>query len=500
MGYVLGLDLGTSSLKGVLVNRTGEVVSTASEDYPLIQPKSGYSEQNPEEWIRATVKVINSISRDVNDLKEKLEGISFAGQMHSLVLLDANNKVLRNSILWNDVRTTKQSNYLMGNLDQLLNITKNRPLEGFTLPKILWVQQNEPEIWEKVRHILLPKDYLGFWMTGNYHMDYSDAAGTLLLDLTNKEWSDLLLDKYQIPKSYMPKLVESTADIGHLNPEIAKKLNLSKKVKVFAGAADNASAALGAGIVGKNTAMASIGTSGVFLTQEKTSEENYGGKLHLFHHAVKDTYYSMGVTLAAGHSLNWFKNTFARNLSYDELLKNINMISPGADGLLFAPYIVGERTPYVDSQIRGAFLGIDDQHSLDHFTKAVIEGITFSLKDSQILMEKTAKKQINRVISVGGGARNKNWLQIQANIFGTEVTSLKAEEGPGLGAAMIASVGLNWYKNIQESAKIFVQYDKTIYPQLDEVEKYQKVYDIYRKMYESTKNISYHLQTIKNEV
>lgn len=497
MGYVLGLDLGTSSLKGLLVNREGKIIKTATDDYPLIQLKSGYSEQNPELWINAAKKVIKEISEEVNDFKEKLEGISFSGQMHSLVLLDESNEILRNAILWNDVRTTKQSNQIMEDFEEVLAITKNRSLEGFTLPKILWVQQEEPEIWNQVRHILLPKDYLGLWMTGNHHMDYSDAAGTLLLDLNTKEWSETLLDKYDVPKDHMPKLMESSGFIGYLREEIQKEIGLDKKVKVFAGAADNASAAVGAGIIDEDTAMASIGTSGVFLAPEESSDQNYEGKLHLFHHAVADAYYSMGVTLAAGHSLDWFKNTFAPNISFEELLVDLDKIPAGSEGLLFTPYIVGERTPHIDSLIRGSFIGIDTKHTLSHFAKAVIEGITFSLKDSQLLMEEVANKKFKRIVSIGGGAKNKDWLQIQANIFDTEVTSLVTEQGPGLGATMIAAVGLGWFDDMEDCAATFVSYGESVYPESEEVEKYKAIYDAYKKVYDNTKEISYLLQELK---
>lgn len=497
MGYVLGLDLGTSSLKGLLVDKKGEIITTASESYPLIHPQSGFSEQDPNLWIKAANKVIAEISNTINDFTEKLEGISFSGQMHSLVLLDANDKILRNAILWNDVRTSKQSDQIMQNFEELLEITKNRSLEGFTLPKILWIQEEEPEIWEQTRHILLPKDYLGLWMTGNHYMDYSDASGTLLLDLNRKEWSKVLLDKYDIPTEYMPTLIESSGFTGYLKENLKEKFGFSQKVKIFAGAADNASAAIGAGIIDENTGMASIGTSGVFLAPEESSYQNYKGKLHLFHHAVADSYYSMGVTLAAGHSLDWFKKTFAPGISFDDLLGDLDKISAGADGLLFTPYIVGERTPHIDSRIRGSFVGIDSQHTLAHFTKAVIEGITFSLKDSQLLMEEVANKKFKRIVSIGGGAKNKQWLQIQANIFDTEVTSLITEQGPGLGATMIAAVGLGWFDTMEDCAANFVSYGKSVYPESEEVKKYQAVYAIYQEIYEKTKSINYQLDGLK---
>ncbi|MFL2124420.1 xylulokinase [Marinilactibacillus psychrotolerans] len=497
MGYVLGLDLGTSSLKGILVNNEGKIIKIATESYSLIQSQSGYSEQNPDLWITAADNVMHELLNTVKDFKENLEAISFSGQMHSLVLLDDKNRVLRNAILWNDMRTSEQSKKIMQNFDQLLSITKNRSLEGFTLPKILWVQEKEPEIWNRVKHILLPKDYLSFYMTGHYYTDYSDAAGTLLLDLNTDKWSSVLLDKYNIPEDYLPKLVNSTDFIGYLKDELLARYKFSNKIKVFAGAADNASAALGAGIIDKNTAMASIGTSGVFLAPEESSNRNYKGKLHFFHHAIAETYYSMGVTLAAGYSLEWFKKTFAPDLSFNNLLEEINTIPTGSDGLLFTPYIVGERTPHNDSLIRGSFIGIDSTHTLAHFAKSVIEGITFSLKDSQMIMEKTTHRNFKRIISIGGGAKSEEWLQIQANIFDTEVISLVSEHGPGLGATMIAAMGLKWFDSVERCAESFVNYGKSFFPQKEEVEKYIELYNVYKTIYDNTKNINYSLQNLK---
>lgn len=490
MSYVLGIDLGTGSLKGIIFNTKGEVVGSAAADYPLINPAPGYSEQAPKDWIRACEKVMSTLSSEVPDLKCKLAGISFSGQMHSLVLLDQNYEVLRNSILWNDVRTTKQCEQIMTEFgDEILDITGNIALEGFTLPKILWVQQNEPELWDKVTHILLPKDYLRYYLTGNLHMDYSDAAGTLLFDLENKSWSTPIMDHFNIKEELLPSLLPSTGYVGTLSDEIKERFSFQKEIKVFAGGADNACSAIGAGIVNDQVALASVGTSGVFLSLDNKPLQNYQGKLHLFHHATEDDYYSMGVTLAAGNSLDWFKNTFAKNMSYNDLLDQISEISPGANGLLFTPYIVGERTPYVDSDIRGSFIGIDTSHRLEHFARAVLEGITFSLRQSQELMTEITDRQFDRIISVGGGARNQDWLEMQANIFDTPVVTLSAEEGPGAGAAMIAAVGLGWFKNFEECAEVFVNYSSPIYPSDEQVEKYNQIYDRYKQVYPATKPI-----------
>lgn len=495
MAYVLGLDLGTSALKGLLLNEQGQVVYRASAEYPLIHLQSGYSEQDPSEWLKACEKVLDTLSQQVIDFSEQLVGISFSGQMHSLVILDEKQTVLRPAILWNDVRTTKQCQRITEELGEtLIQVTKNKALEGFTLPKILWLQENEPETWQKVRHLLLPKDYLGFWLTGTQHMDYSDAAGTLLLDVQKKEWSKTILETFAIPTAYLPTLIDSQGQTGTLKAFFVEKYGFKQTVNVFAGGADNACGALGAGILSADRGMASIGTSGVFLSFEGQALPDYQGNLHLFNHCLPDAHYSMGVTLAAGHSLSWFKETFAKDLNYEELLTGIAQISPGADGLLFTPYIVGERTPYPDSQIRGSFIGIDTKHTRQHFAKAVLEGITFSLKDSQRLMEEIAGKKFKQIVSVGGGAKNQDWLQIQADVFNAEILCLTVEEGPGLGAAMLAAVGVGWFEDLSTCAQTFVSYQKVATPDAENVVKYEKQYALYREVYPATKEICYGLK------
>ena len=490
MGYVLGIDLGTSSLKGLLMNKKGEVIAFAGADYPLIHPKKGYSEQNGEEWIRACEFVFSELSKKVDDFKEELEGIAISGQMHGLVTLDENYNTVRPAILWNDTRTTAQCAEIMEDFgERLIEITKNKALEGFTLPKILWMKEEEPGLWEKTAHIMLPKDYLIFRLTGELATDYSDAAGTLLLDVAAKKWSDEVLKKYNIDDNILPKLYNSIDCVGIVNREYKEKFGLKKEVKVMGGGADNACAAVGSGIIGNGLGMVSIGTSGVFLSYEDEAHSHYHGQLHLFNHGIPEAYYSMGVTLAAGHSLNWFKETFAPNESFEELLLDVDSIPVGSDGLLFAPYIVGERTPYADSKVRGSFTRIDTTHTRAHFARAVLEGITFSLRDSKELMTGLTGRQFDKILSVGGGSKNKDWLQIQADIFDTEIITLTTEQGPGLGAAMMAAVGLNWFANLNECAKTFVQYKSAALPKSENVEKYNEVYKSYRKIYGATKDL-----------
>lgn len=490
MSYVLGIDLGTSSLKGLLFDTGGNLIAQASSDYPLIHSQAGYSEQEPHEWLRACKDVLASLKNEVADLTTELRGLAISGQMHGLVLLDEHKEVLRPAILWNDTRTTKQCQRITEDLgEELIEITKNRALEGFTLPKILWVQENEPDIWQQVRHMMLPKDYLGYCLTGVLFTDKSDAAGTLLFDVEAGSWSTELLKQYHIPLDSLPTVYDSTDVIGRLFDDIMKEFGFESDVIVAAGGADNACAAVGAGILDEETAMVSIGTSGVFLAYESSAHSRYKGQLHLFNHGEKQAYYAMGVTLAAGHSLNWFKHTFAPERSFDDLLSGLETIPAGSDGLLFTPYIVGERTPYADSQIRGSFIGIDTRHTLQHFTRSVLEGITFSLKDSQELMEKIAGKNFRRIVSVGGGAKNPTWLQMQADIFDAEIVTLQTEQGPGQGAAMMAAVGAGCFTNLSEALPSFIAYSKPIQPIDENVQAYQEVYTQYKKIYPCTKEI-----------
>ncbi|MCO8292148.1 xylulokinase [Tetragenococcus halophilus] len=494
MDYVLGLDLGTSSLKGDLLDESGKTVCVASTEYELLTPKSGYNEQNPNDWVQACYRLFEKMSQKISDFTSNLIGISFSGQMHSLVVADEDGNALRPAILWNDVRTTKQCNDITENFgEEILKITKNLVLEGFTLPKILWIQENEPEIWKKVRKIFLPKDYLRYFLTGNFQMDYSDAAGTLLMDIKEKKWSQVILKKYNIPIEYLPELVNSFDFVGNLDENIKKSYGFKNNIKIFAGGADNAVSSLGTGLNDYETAIASTGTSGVFLSLEDSIHNEYNGKFHLFNHALPDKYYSMGVTLSAGQSISWFKDLIAKSESYDKFLSNVSDVPIGSNGLLFTPYISGERTPYFDSQIRASFIGLNDTHSLDDLKRAVIEGVTFSLKDSQVLMESLREKEFRRIISIGGGAKNKEWLQIQADIFNTQVVTLDTEEGPGLGAAMIAAMGVGWFETVEECVAHTITYIDKIDPISENVAEYKKIYELYTQVYPYTKDITHAL-------
>lgn len=486
MKYTIGIDLGTSSLKGIILDQTGKVLGSASSEYEVNIPKTGYSEQEPNDWIISFDTVMDDLFKNFPEIKDNVDGISFAGQMHSLVMLDTEDNVIRPAILWNDVRTSKQSNMINDeNFDEVVSITKNRSLEGFTLPKLLWIKENESDNFKRLDTVLLPKDYLRFVITGEKHMDLSDAAGTLLLDIEKGVWSNELCDKYGVKVDTLPTLIESSGFTGKLS---GKYLDKYGEINVYAGGADNACAALGAGIVDSKRSMVSIGTSGVFLSAED-SIKNYEGLLHFFNHSYKD-YYSMGVTLSAGSSLSWIRKVLDSEKSYDELLENIADIPIGSDGLIFTPYLMGERTPHFDATARGSFVGLDALHSKDHLLRSVIEGITFSLKNSFDIINDTREDKVKEIISVGGGAKNNDWLQIQADIFNTPVRTLTVEEGPALGAAMLAAIGSEWFETIEDCVNTCVGMNDLIYPIESNVKEYEEYYEIYNKVYSSLKEVN----------
>ncbi|GAA0406420.1 xylulokinase [Paenibacillus motobuensis] len=497
MKYVIGVDLGTSSVKTLLVNQDGEIKGEATASYPLIHERPGYSEQNPEEWVNGTIASLQQLLRESGISPEDIEGVSFSGQMHGLVLLDEQNNVLRNAILWNDTRTTKECREIEQKLgDGLLRITRNAALEGFTLPKVLWVQKHEPELFARAARFVLPKDYLRYRMTGHVQMEISDAAGTLMLNVPEGKWSEEIVQAFSLPERFCPPIVGSSEDTGTILPEFAKLSGLSEKTRVFGGGADNACGAVGAGIVREGDAMCSIGTSGVVLTYEEDKNKDFAGKVHFFNHAHPGAFYAMGVTLAAGYSLSWFKDSLAPELSFDEMLKPVADLPPGADGLLFTPYLVGERTPHADSAIRASFIGLSGTHRREHMARAVMEGITFSLAESLELFRQ-AGINTRRIISIGGGAKNPVWLQMQADIFNTPVVSLKNEQGPAMGAAMMAAVGSGWFDSLKECADKFIGYGKTFEPIPANVDTYARLFKLYQQVYSATRELNQGLQEFR---
>lgn len=497
MELVLGIDLGTSAVKVSAVNREGKIVAQASHDYPLSQPKPGYSEQDPHDWVKGVIAATKELLTKVD--ADDIKGISFSGQMHGLVLLDGNNQVLRPAILWNDTRTTKQCHEILAKMGpEFIKITGNNALEGFTLPKILWVQENEPSIWAKAKTFLLPKDYVRFVMTNDLAMDYSDATGTVMLDIRKNKWSTKILNEFGIAKDFCPKLINSVDYVGNVSDGFARQTGLSANTKVFAGGGDNACGAVGSGILQSGMGLSSIGTSGVVLKFEENRNTDYDGRLQMEDHALTNANYSMGVTLSAGFALSWFKKQFYPQESFDDLTADAGKSVVGAHGLLFTPYLMGERTPYPDSKIRGSFIGVSGDQTRADFARSVMEGITYSFKDI-FEIYRQANNPIQKVVAIGGGAKSDLWLQMQADIFNVPVTTLINEQGPGLGAAMLAATGLGWFKDLQDCSQEFVKYGKTYQPNGTKAEKYQQFYHVYHEIYESTKKINYQLQDLRTD-
>lgn len=498
MEHVIGVDLGTSAVKVLLVDWTGKVKAEWTEMYPLYQPHSGYSEQNPEDWVEKTIVALRKVLEASKIDARSVVGLSFSGQMHGLVLLNEKNEVLRNAILWNDTRTTEECREIEERVGKgtLLSITQNRALEGFTLPKLLWAKKHEPHLYKQARTFLLPKDYVRLRLTGHVAMEYSDAAGTLLLDIRNKTWSEEICKALDVDIRLCPPLVESTEYVGTLLPEIAEQTGLPVNVKVFAGGADNACGAIGAGILAEGQTMCSIGTSGVVLAYEQTGNKDFAGKVHYFNHAKPNSYYIMGVTLAAGYSFDWLKRTFLAETSFSEIVKRAYESPIGANGLLFTPYLVGERTPYADADVRASFIGIDSSHTKWDFARAVIEGITFSLNES-IDIIKASGKRVETIVSIGGGAKSEEWLQIQADIFDTPIEKLKNEQGPGMGAAMIAACGCGWFESLEQCARVFKEVERVVEPNQAAVERYRELFALYREVYPQTKELTKKLKAFR---
>jgi len=490
MDYLLGLDIGTSGVKALLVSPEGKIISSKTELYPLVTPHSGWAEQSPYDWWEATVKVIReTISHNPID-PTRIKGISLSGQMHSSVFLDEKMEVIRPAILWSDTRTAEQCNEIYtiaGGLDQLIGYVSNPALEGFTAPKILWLKEKEPENYKKLKHILLSKDYIRYRLTNELFTEVSDAAGTLLFDVIKKRWSTGLLKKLEIDPGLLPPVLNSFDPAGKITKNVAEQTGLKFKTPVVAGGADNACGAVGSGIIQEGRVMVSIGSSGVVLAQTNNPQADQAGRIHLFNHACPDSWYMMGVSLSAGMSYEWLeKKLFNSNLDYAELDQLAEEIEPGSEGLIFLPYLYGERTPHNNAHARGVYFGISGKHDQRHFVRSVLEGVPFALKDSmQLIKDKGVK--IKEVRAIGGGAKSRVWQQILADILGEEINLLNVEEGPAFGAALIAGVGVGLYSSFAEAVNRIIKVEKTIIPRIQDNERYNQYYQLYKKLYYSLK-------------
>ena len=499
MSYLIGIDIGTSGAKTVLFSDNGSVIASYISEYPLYQPKNGWAEQNPSDWLKSTFDGIKSVLCSSGVNPADIKGIGLSGQMHGLVMLDKNYQVIRPSIIWCDVRTAEECEQITNTIgkERLVDITANPALPGFTASKILWVRNNEPENYEKCRYILLPKDYIRFKLTGELASDMSDASGMQLMDVKNRCWSQEVISKLKLDASMLPKLFESPEIAGRITRDAAEITGLKEGTIVVAGAGDNAAAAVGTGIVRDGTAFTTIGTSGVVFAHTSKMTIDKSGRIHTFCHAVPGAWHVMGVTQGAGLSLKWFKDNFCTSEIEASDLMNVSPYyltdkeaqkSPiGANRLIYLPYLMGERTPHLDPDARGVFFGLSAIHKKRDLIRAVMEGVAFSLLDALNVIKETGIN-IDRMSLCGGGGTSPMWRQIICDVFNCPVNTIASGEGPALGAALLSAVGSGIYKNVQEAVDATIKYDSMYYPSKEAINEYLKYYKVYQGLYPALKD------------
>jgi xylulokinase len=485
-GLLLGIDLGTSAVKAAVVDPENiQVLCSASAPLSLETPRAGWREQAPDDWVQAAKQAICHLPREV---RSRIQALSFSGQMHGLVLLNEEGRPLRKAILWCDTRTSvccRDIEKCIGR-DRLLNTVMNPPLEGFTLPKLLWVARHEAELLKKTRHLLLPKDYLRFVMTGNIAMDHSDAAGTLMQNIAEKRWQKDLLEDLELSADILPPLLPATAVVGDLKEGFARETGLAKGLPVVAGGADNACAAIASGVVAPGRVALSLGTSGTLVAPSRTPERDARGRVHTFNHAVDGLYYLMGVHQASGLSLRWWKD-ICKASSFNSLLQEAASREAASEGLFFAPWLNGERTPYLDGGLRGAFIGLSAHHDEAHLTRALLEGVAFSFRQSADIF-RDLKLPLNDCRFVGGGARSPVWSQILADTLKLNLSRLAIEEGPAFGAALIAGVGCGLFRDFEEATGRITVKD-VFSARKSESEKMDAAFLDYEKLYRAVKSL-----------
>ena len=477
--YFIGVDLGTSAVKLLLMEESGKICNIVSKEYPLFFPHPGWSEQNPEDWYTQSMAGMKELTEGID--RTQVAGISFGGQMHGLVTLDAQDQVIRPAILWNDGRTSEETDYLNNVIgkDKLSQYTANIAFAGFTAPKILWMKKNEPEKFAKVEKIMLPKDYLAYRLSGSFCTDVSDASGMLLLDVKNRCWSKEMMEICGVKEEQLPKVYESWEVVGTLKPEVAKELGFSENVKVIAGAGDNAAAAVGTGTVGDGQCNISLGTSGtVFISSKKFGVDEHNA-LHSFCHA-DGSYHLMGCMLSAASCNKWWAEEILGTKDFASEQATITKL--GENHVFFLPYLMGERSPHNDPDARGVFFGMSMDTSRADMTQAVLEGVAFALRDS-LEVAKSLGIKIERTKICGGGAKSPLWKKIIANVMNIKVDVLEVEEGPSLGGAMLAAVGCGVYPDVETAGRKLAKVVDTVEPEPELAAKYEKRYQKFKELY-----------------
>jgi xylulokinase len=506
MQTLLGIDLGTTGVKAALFAEDGHVLADAFFDYPLSHLHPGWAEQQPSDWWQATTDAIRTCLHKAGQQgvqPSSVRGIGLSGQMHGVVLLDEQHKVLRPCIIWSDQRSDAQSHWMTERVGarQLIEYVSNPALTGFTAPKLLWVRDNEPSIFAQARTLLLPKDYIRYRLTGEIAMEISDAAGTCLLDVQHGTWSQEVLAALQLDPSLLPPVVASDAVCGHIKEEVATHTGLVVGTPVAGGGADNACGAVGNGVVSPGLALVSIGTSGVVLAYAETPQVDTSGpipRVHTFNHAVPHTWYLMGVTQGAGLSMRWVRDNIGlleRALerwtgvdAYDTLAREAESVPPGSEGLLFLPYLQGERTPHLDAYARGGWIGLSARHDRRHLIRSVMEGVAFSLKDCFSILQEQGLR-IEQMRATGGGAKSSLWRQIIADVLDVELVTTNATEGPAFGAALLAGVAGGVYPSIQQACEQTVRITEHTAPQATTRATYDTAYATYQALYPALKPI-----------
>ncbi len=487
MKLYIGVDLGTSAVKLLLMNKNGEIQNVVTKEYPLEFPQPGWSQQDPQDWKKAVLTGINELLDGFD--RSAVAGIGCGGQMHGLVILDEQDQVIRPAILWNDGRTAPQVEYLNNVIgrEKLSELTANIAFAGFTAPKILWVRENEPENFRRIAKIMLPKDYVNYILTGVHSCDYSDASGMLLLDVKNKCWSREMLDICGVSEAQMPRLFESYQCIGTVRPEVAALLGISSDVKVAAGAGDNAAAAVGTGVIGEGGCNISLGTSGtVFISSSRFGVDSHNA-LHAFAHA-DGGYHLMGCMLSAASCNKWLMENIFRTKDYAAEQAPITDDRLGENHVYFLPYLMGERSPINDTNARGTFLGITMDTTRADLTQAVLEGVAFAIRDS-VEVARSLGITVDSSKICGGGAKSPLWKKILANVLNAQLESLESEQGPGMGGAMLAMVACGEYASVKEVCGKFVHVASVVRPEPELVEKYEKRYQQFRKIYPACKSL-----------
>jgi xylulokinase len=494
--YTIGIDVGTGGTRALLVDEKGALLGSATHEHaPFASPQNGWAEQDPHDWWNACQKAIGKLLRETGVSRNEIAAVGLAGQMHGAVLLDEKEEVLRPALIWCDQRTAEECRVLNETIGEqrLVELTSNPALPNFTLTKLMWVRKHEPEIWKKFRSFLLPKDYVRLQLTGVRAIDVSDASGTLLLDVVHRRWSKEMVKATGLDERCLPEVFESPEIVGKITARAAQATGLAEGTPVVAGAGDQAGGAIGMGIVKAGCVSATIGTSGVVFAATDQPFLDPKGRLHTFCHAIPNRWHVMGVTQAAGLSLRWFRDTFGTSGSqggdpYDRLSQEAAAIPAGADGVLWAPYLMGERTPHLDSDVRAALIGLAASHGRGHIIRAILEGVAFSLKDSLTIFAEIGVP-VNDIRLGGGGARSPLWRQIQADVYAKPVSLLAAEEGCAYGAAVLAGVGVGLWPSVDEACAEIVRIASVVSPVKQSSDKLQQQYKLYRAIYPALKQI-----------